>query len=189
MNPKPIPKTVIRPNPKINVPGVAGYLLWLRQDLPTVYARVVAAFPEVAKFDASLRQTLRSRGLGFDWSSITDALSSAASSVGSVLGNVGSYVAQNTPAILTTGAGLYGLIAKQQMLDTQLSLAQSGRYPAQTGYVQSPGNAGYLTTISPTGSPWTSAGGILSTTIAGVPAWIFLVAAVGGGLLLLRGRR
>lgn len=187
----------IKPNPKIDVPGVTGYLLWLRQDLPAVYAHVVKAFPQVAAFDAKLKKELASRGLGFSWSSIGSALSGAASSVGSVLGSVGSYVATNTPAILTTGAGLYGMVAKQQMLNSQLMLAQSGQYPMQTGIMQSPGNQPYLTGISPTGaypstySPYSSGGfasGILSSTIMGVPSWIFLVAIAGGGFLLLRRR-
>ena len=183
----------IKPNPKINVPGVAGYLLWLRQDLPAVYARVVARFPQVAAFDATLRQELKQRGLGFDWSSIGSALSSAASGVGSALSSVGSFVATNTPSILTTGAGLYGMIAKQQMLDSQLSLAQAGGYPAQTGIVQSPGNQPYLTTIGSTGmSPYYSGGGLSSVlygSIAGIPTWIFLAAAAGGAFFLLRPRR
>ncbi len=182
----------IKPNPKVNVPGVAGYLLWLRQDLPPVYARLVQKFPEVAAFDSQLRAILKANGLGFDWSSIGGALSSAASGVGSVLSSVGSYVAQNTPAILTTGAGLYGMIAKQQMLDSQLSAAQRGGYPAQTGIVQSPGNQPYLTTIAPAGyGSLTSYAGssFLTSSIAGIPTWILLVAVAGGGLLLLRGRR
>ncbi len=185
----------IKPNPKIDVPGVAGYLIWLRQDLPAVYAHVVKAFPQVAAFDAALKTELAARGLGFSWSSIGSALSGAASSVGSVLGNVGSYVAANAPAILTTGAGLYGVIAKQQMLDSQLQLAQSGAYPMQTGIVQSPGNQSYMTGISSTGgygySPYSTgiASGLLSSSILGIPSWIFLAAAVGGGALLLIKRR
>lgn len=182
----------IKPNPKINVPGVAGYLLWLRQDLPPVYARAVAHFPQVAAFDKVLRRELAQRGLGFDWSSIGSALTSAASGLGSSLSSVGSWVASNTPAILTTGAGLYGMIAKQQMLDSQLSLAQAGQYPAQTGIVQSPGNQPYLTTIAQNGmvSPYSTGGlsSIMYGTIAGVPTWIFLVAAAGGAILLLRRR-
>ncbi|MHB8414596.1 MAG: hypothetical protein ACYDDA_03825 [Acidiferrobacteraceae bacterium] len=180
----------IKPNPKVNVPGVAGYLLWLRQDLPPVYAKLVQKFPQVAAFDAQLRTLLKVSGLGFDWSSIGSALSGAASSVGSVLSNVGSYVAQNTPAILTTGAGLYGMIAKQQMLDSQLSAAQAGGYPAQTGLVQSPGNQPYLTTIAPTGYGAMSYPGssFLTSSVAGIPTWILLIAVVGGGVLLLRGR-
>lgn len=180
----------IKPSAKVNVPGIAGYLLWLRQDLPPVYASLIRQFPQVAAFDSTLRKAMASKGLGFDWSSIGDSLSSAASSVGSVLSSVGSYVAANTPAILSTGAGLYGMIAKQQMLDSQLSLARAGQYPAQTGLVQSPGNQPYLTTIAPTGAASIfSTSGILSGTIAGIPTWIFLGAIAGGGLLLLRGRR
>jgi hypothetical protein len=181
----------IKPNPRVTVPGIAGYLLWLKQDLPAVYANVMQKFPEVAAFDARLKSVLAAKGLGFDWSSIGSDLSSAASSVGSVLANVGSYVAQNTPAILTTGAGLYGLVAKQQMLNTQLQLAQSNQLPVQTGIVQSAGNAPYLTAIAPTGGVMQSSayGGIMQSTIAGVPTWVFLVAAVAGGALLLRGRR
>ena len=174
----------IKPNPKINVAGVTGYLLWLRQDLPTVYAKAVQTFPQVAAFDTTLRAQLQSRGLGFDWSSIGSALSGAASSVGSVLSHVGSFVATNAPAMLTTGAGLYGLVVKQQMLNSQLQLAQAGQYPAQTGIVQSPGNQPYMTSIAPAGS-FTS---ILSGSIAGIPTWILLVAVAGGGLLLLRRR-
>ncbi len=184
----------IKPNPKIDVPGVTGYLIWLRQDLPAVYARLVTVFPQVAAFDVALKKELASRGLGFSWSSIGDALSGAASSVGSVIGDVGSYVATNTPAILTTGAGLYGMVAKQQMLNSQLVLAQSGQYPMQTGIVQSPGNQPYLTGIGQTGmvSPYASSGfasGLLSSTIMGVPSWIFIVAAVGGGAMLLMRKR
>lgn len=183
----------VKPNPRIMVKGPAGYLLWLRQDLPAVYAATVAHFPAVAKFDQELRSILRQRGLGFDWSSIGSALSSAASGIGSTLSSVGSFVAQNTPAILTTGAGLYGLIAKQQMLDSQLSLAQAGQYPAQTGIIQSPGNQPYLTTIAPSGAV-SSYGNyygssLLSSTIMGIPSWIFLVGAAGGAILLLRARR
>ena len=173
----------IKPNPKINVPGIAGYLLWLRQDLPPVYAGLVAKFPQVAAFDATLKSELAQRGLGFDWSSIGSALSSAASNVGSVLSNVGSYVAQNTPALLTTGAGLYGMVVKQQMLDSQYSAAQAGGYPAQTGLVQSPGNQPYLTAVAPSGLSTFTQG-----TLGGVPIWLYAVAGAAGVILLLRRR-
>ncbi len=178
--------TTIKPNAKINVPGTAGYLLWLRQDLPPVYAALIQKFPEVAAFDVTLRRTLATNGLGFDFSSIGDALSSAASGVGSVLSSVGSFVATNTPAILTTGAGLYGLIAKQQVLNTQLQLAQAGQYPAQTGMVQQPGNYPYLATVAPSGS--LSIANLLTGSIFGIPTWVFLAAAGGGIILLLRKR-
>lgn len=178
----------IKVSTKINVPGPAGYLLWLRQDLPPVYAALVAKFPAVAHFDGVLRNELAVRGLGFDWSTIGDALSSAASGVGSALSSVGSYVASNTPAILATGAGIYGLVVKQQVLDSQLSAAQRGGYPAQTGVVQMPGNAPYLSAVAPTGYSY-GASSLMTSTIGGIPTWILLAGGGLGLILLLRARR
>lgn len=52
----------IIPKPHIAPTGAAGYLLWLRRDLPPVYQRVVKQFPQVAQFESAIR----SHGLGDD---------------------------------------------------------------------------------------------------------------------------
>src|SRR5271168_1082819 len=54
----------VQANKPITQTGAAGYLLWLRRDLPPVYSAAVQAFPDVAAFEATLVR--QSQGLGQD---------------------------------------------------------------------------------------------------------------------------
>ena len=54
----------VQANKPITQTGAAGYLLWLRRDLPPVYSAAVQAFPDVAAFEAALVR--QSQGLGQD---------------------------------------------------------------------------------------------------------------------------
>src|SRR5271167_2639844 len=54
----------VQANAPINQTGTYGYLLWLRRDLPPVYAAAVKQYPEVAAFEGALQR--QAQGLGDD---------------------------------------------------------------------------------------------------------------------------
>jgi|SRR5271165_717324 len=135
--------------------------------------------------------------------SIPDANSTAAdaaSSIGSNLAAIGSYVAKILPTVITAGAAVATAVIKNQTATKaqataalQVKAARAGLAPYQTGYIATSAGGAYLAPIQQAGVPvsysataqpyaYSSAGG-LSAPVMGVPLYIWL--AGGLGLLAL----
>src|SRR5258706_12008743 len=117
--------------PKIEQPGMPGFLLWARRDSPALYQALVNRFPEVAEFEEAVSADDRPGGMG----GIFDVLSTIGGGIASAASSIGSFVTTNGPALFSAAGGY--LIAQQQskLTSTQLALARATQPPMQTAYV------------------------------------------------------
>lgn len=117
--------------PKIEQPGMVGFLLWARRDAPALYGALVKEFREVAEFEEAVNADDRPGGVG----GFFDVLASVGSSIGSAASSIGNFVVNNGAAIFSAAGGY--LVASQQakLANTQLALARATQPPAQTAYV------------------------------------------------------
>ena len=163
-------------NPQINVPGWAGFLLWARQEQPAIYSQLVTEVPAVASFESAYQNA----GLGdiSDWfSGLGDTLSSAGSSIMSAITTI-------APAALTLGTSLIQSKSQQNLLNTQLKLAQINAKPAQTTTIQTAnGPITVPATMNAAGQyvPVTGSTSGFMATLSAVPMTTWLL--VGGVLL------
>jgi hypothetical protein len=106
---------------------------------------------------------------------VSGASSSAASLIsGATLSSIAQAVAATVPGLVNVGSAVVNYQATQKAIATsnlQLAAALAGRSPLQTGYVSGPAGA-YLAPIS-------SLGGELSSSLLGLPLWVYLVGAIG----------
>lgn len=162
--------------PKINATGVHGFLLWARRDNPGLYAAMVRGLPEVAAFDAALRDN----GLG------AFSLSGAIKSLSGSAKRVAGFVADNALKVATVALPLVVAKKEADIAKAQVKLAQLQAAPMQTAYVA--GGPMPVPVVSQ-GGRWTEVpteGGIVGASVAlpGGLSWK-LIAGAGGALLLI----
>lgn len=156
-------------SPKVDEPGIPGFLIWARRDDPALYAALVRQFPEVAAFDNYASPA----GL----SGFASLFSSLASSLASKASAIGSFVVKNALPIATAAAPV--LVAKKQadVAKAQIKLAQVQGTPMQTAMTQQDGYY-YPVPVQKT---------LGSYTVAGIPTWVLIAGGFAlSALLILR---
>jgi hypothetical protein len=179
--------------PKIDTPGITGFLLWARRDAKPLYSALVKKFPEVWNFEEQMKNFADPEaGMAGIW----DVLSSIGSSVAGAAGSIGSFVMKNGSSIFAAGATAYVANQQAKAASAQARLALAGRPPAQVAYTTDP-QTGQIIPVPVTGAGGGyssyygagSSGGIMAT-LARVPLTTWLIGAGAlGTLLLLKKRR
>lgn len=189
-------KVAAQLNPKIDVPGWPGFLLWARKERPAQYAALVTQVPMVAEFESQLK----GRNLG-DLSDFFSSIGSGLASAGSSIMDVFTSIA---PAALSFGTTLVAAKSAQNLTNTQLQLAAAQRAPAQTATIQTANGpqtvpvtmnaagqyvpatvnaAGQYVMASPTGG-----GFMASLSSIPVTTWLIGAGALAGILMLVTRR-
>lgn len=155
--------------------GPVGLVLWLRQDQPAVWQQLVAAIPEVANIEATIRREESLQGLGF-FANIGKAIVGFAK-------NAMPKLVKALPQIATAAVEIGGqvIVAKQQkkLIDSQIKQAEASQAPLPTALV--PGQAVAVPDYTGAGVQYQPRV-VAATLIPGVPD---AATYVGGGLLLL----
>lgn len=163
--------------------GKAGFLLWLRQDQPAIYAQLRATVPEVAQFESLWREVEAGEMQGLGW------LQQTMSAIGNVAKNAWTKVLANMPKIingaLEIGGQVYAAKQQKKLIDSQIKQAEAGQAPLSTGI--DPGQQ----MLVPTYTGGTAAQPLVYATqkqeiIPGIPDVVTYVGVGALGLLVLK---
>lgn len=191
--------------PKVDAPGIVGFLSWARRDNPVLYQRLVSEFPAVAAFEEAVQLEIDvapgMAGFMDVVSSFGSGVVSAAKSVGSAVGSTASqifgglkssagsifnFVKTNALPIAATVAPV--VIAKQQadVANRQLELAAANQYPQQTAVTYDSAGNRIVVPVQPAmGNVYSAQRLPASYYNTGTPAWLLPAALVGGGFILV----
>lgn len=178
--------------PKIETPGMIGFLLWARRDAPALYGALVHRFSEVARFEEALNAEDIPGGV----SGFMDVLSSIGGSIGSAASSIGNFVVNNGAAIFSAAGGYFVASQQAKLANTQLALARATQPPAQTAYVTNAQGQMVPVAVQPSGTSYAAynaatlpQGGILST-LSKIPVmtWLTGAAALATVVLLVKRR-
>lgn len=178
-------------NPKVDVPGWPGFLLWARKERPAQYSALLTRVPAVAEFESQIRN----QNLG-DLSDFFSSIGSGLASAGSTIASVFTSIA---PAALSFGTTLIAANSAKQLSNTQLQLAQAQRPPVQTATYQT-ANGPVTVPVAQTAQGYTAGGynaagqyilpqqrGFMAS-LSAVPitTWLIGAGALAGVLMLVR---
>lgn len=153
--------------PKIREAGMPGFLLWARRESPALYASMVRNIPEVADFD----NVVNSEGVSGIFSSIGNALASAA-------GKIGTFVKNNALPIFTAAVPVAVAVKQAQVANAQVKIAQAQQAPMQTAVASQDGYVYPVPVQQTTGAPAMYVG----SGSGGIPPAVWWV---GGGLVAI----
>lgn len=160
--------------PRIAATGPAGFVLWLKQDQPAIYAQLARRVPELQNIDAALAADHNLDGLGW----IAQVGSAIAGAARTAWPKIVAALPEIASAAVQVGGQVYA--AKQQ---TELIKAQMKQAAAQQAPLQTATAPGALQVVDPaTGRVTAQPRVVAATIIPGVPD---VVTYVGGGLLAL----
>ena len=142
-------QTKIKPLPPIDMPGMAGFLAWLRRDQRATYDALLRDNPKLKVFEGAFQQAMNN--LGFD---IGDALSSIGDTLANSAGDVASWLGKNAAGIVTAGAGAYVSLNNAKVAQAQLQRAVVNQPPYRTGLVTNQYGQTYVAPIQPASQPY-----------------------------------
>jgi hypothetical protein len=179
--------------PKIQVKGMPGFLLWTRRDNPTLYAALVQKFPEVAQFEAIVRNADPTELAQVGMSGFMDALTGIGSALSGVAGSIGGFIQTNGVDLLKASVPL--IVASQQIkvANAQVQLATAQQYPMQTAYTTDAYGRQIAVPVQKSGAGYSVPSQYRQATgLAGIPTMYWViggVAVLAGGFLLMRPAR
>lgn len=165
--------------PTIQSRGPAGFLLWLRQDQPAVYQRLLDTVPDAAVIDTMMREA-ENGTLGF-FAEIGAAISRAAKTA---FPKIVAALPKITATVVEVGGTVYAAKAQKDLIDAQVKQAKADQAPLATQAVVT--SAGGWSMTAPQGTAVTI---VRKPLIQGVPdAVVYGAGAVLALLVLKRAR-